>query len=112
MDGALVGLQHQPGVGGVGAQEGVGRVEEAVAVEVDVAVDQLRALLELRLGHMGVEPGPGVHLLLHERGVAVRVLQQHRLDVLLAQPLGGKRAQQEDVRVGPAGHGDGAPLEI
>ena len=75
-------------------------------------IEQLGAVLDLGLRHHRIETGPGLHVAANERGLAVRMLQQHRRDVLLGQLHAQQRAHQEDVRVGAAGHRDPLALEI
>ena len=87
-------------------RKGVPNVEEAVGVEVRVAVDEARALLQFRGRHVGIEPCPGVDVAPLQGDAAVGVLQVENLHVALGQAGRVQRAQQEDVRVGTLGGGD------
>ena len=77
-----------------------------------LAVEQLRAALDLGCRHQGIEPCPGVDVAALEREAAVRMLQQHELDVLLGELRLCEGAYQEDVRIGAAGDGDALALEV
>ena len=74
--------------------------------------NSLRAVLDLGLRHHRIEAGPGIDVAADERGLAVRMLQQHRRDVLLGQAGVEQRAHQEDVRIGAARHRDALALEV
>ena len=110
MTSAFVGGEHAGHDLRVLGEEFLAHVQDAEGIGGRVAEEELRAFLELGRGHHRVEPGPGVHVAAAERGLAVGVLQQDGGDVGLAQAVVGQRADQEDVRVGAAGDGDGLPL--
>src|ERR1051326_7881010 len=59
---------------GVILEELLAHVEDAPGVGGGVAIEQPRAVLDFRLRHHRVEPGPGVDIAADERGLAVRVL--------------------------------------
>src|SRR5699024_11539341 len=87
-------------------------VEEAVGVEVDRAEDDPRAGLDLGGGHDRGEPGPGLDAVALEGGAAVGVLEGLQLDVVDRQPGLGEGLDEEEVRVGAGGRGDGAAGEV
>ena len=61
---------------------------------------------------MGSSSRPGLHVTSVKRDAAFRVLQQHKLDVMFSHAGGGEGTDQEDVRVGAAGHSDALALQV
>ena len=61
---------------------------------------------------IGIEARPGVDVAALQREAAVGVLQQDELHVLLGELVLGERADEEDVRIGAAGHRDALALEV
>ena len=108
----LVDREHAPHDVGMVLEELLARIEDAPGIGLLVAIEQLGAVGDLGLRHHRVEPRPGIDVAADERGLAVRMLQQHRGDVLLGQPDRLQRAHQEDVRIGAARHGDALALEV
>ena len=84
----LAHVEHAPGIGG------------------GIAVEQHVVVLELGGRHHRVEAGPGIDVAPVEGGAPVGMLKQDELGVLLGQPGALKRADEEDMRVGAAGHRD------
>ena len=108
----LVDRQDAPHEVGVTLCEGLADIEDAIGVEGRIAVEKHRADLDLRLGHVGIEACPRVDLLGGERPIAVRMLQQHGVDIGLAESLCIERPQKEDVGVSAARDGDGLALQV
>ena len=77
-----------------------------------LAEEQLGAVLNLGGGHQRIKPRPGVDVLAQERRLTIGMLQQNDGDVLLGQAGIGKRANEENMRIGAARRGDALALEI
>ena len=93
-------------------EEFLARVEDSPGIGILVAIEEPGPVLDLSLRHHRIESRPRIDVATDERGLAVRMLQQHGHDVLLGQPHRLQRAHQKDVRVGAACHRDALALEI
>jgi hypothetical protein len=98
----LVGVDDGLHEVGMRLEEGLGDVQEAVGIEGEVAIDQCGAGLDLRLRHVRVQAGPGVHLVPLQGGLAVLMLEIDERDVLDPEPGLLQRLQEEEVRVSVA----------
>ena len=108
----LIDCQHATNHVRMVFQELFADVEDAPGVGGGLAEEQSGAVLDFRLRHHRIEPGPGIDVAADQRGLAVGVLQQHRRDVLFGEASAEQRAHQEDVRIGSAGHRDALALEV
>ena len=98
--------------GRVGLNELLGRVQEAVGVEVQVAVEEHVAAFHLGGSHDRVQAAPRVDLTVIQGGAAVGVLQVLNGQVRSRNTLLLECLQQQEVRVGTLGHGNGLTLQI
>src|SRR5579883_737909 len=83
----LIDREHALDEVGMVLGEILAHIEEAIGVEIGIAEEEARALLELGLRHVRIEPGPGIDIAAFERDAAVGMLQQHHLDVLGLKPM-------------------------
>eukprot|EP01022_Parablepharisma_sp_SALTPOND_P036530 TRINITY_DN997_c0_g1_i1.p2 TRINITY_DN997_c0_g1~~TRINITY_DN997_c0_g1_i1.p2 ORF type:complete len:956 (+),score=359.07 TRINITY_DN997_c0_g1_i1:4487-7354(+) len=108
----FIGGDHTPDLVRMTGRETVADVEEAVGIEIDVAIDQARTSLQLAGRQMRVEAGPGRHAALLQRGATIGVLQVDDLHVALPESVLMQCAQQEQVGIGPLGGGNLLALEL
>ena len=69
-------------------------------------------VLQLRLTHERVQPGPGIHLAALERDAPVGMLQIDQLDVADVQAVLAQAADEEEPGIGAARRGHLLALEI
>ena len=98
--------------GWVGLNELLGRVQEAVGVEVQVAVEEHVAAFHLGGSHDRVQAAPRVDLTVIQGGAAVGVLQILNGQVRSGNTLLLECLQQQEVGVGTLGYGNGLTLQI
>ena len=70
----FVDCEYAPRQVGVILQEVLARIQDAVGVGVLIAIEQPRAVLDLRLRHHWIESGPRVHVAANERRLAIGML--------------------------------------
>jgi len=87
-------------------------MKSSVGVEVDVAVEELHAVVDLVRGHHGIETRPRVDGAAHEGRAAIRVLQVLDVDLRRIDPRLVERLQKEEVGVGADGHRDGLAAQV
>ncbi len=109
---ALIDREDAADCLGMLCRESFAHIEHAIGVEIGIAEEQAVAVLELRLRHHGIESRPGIHVALVEGKATVLMLEQHELHVLLGEACRLQRADEEDMRIGAAGHGDPLASEI
>src|SRR5262245_18145602 len=90
----LADIKYAPGIGG------------------SIAIEESGAVLDFGLGHHRIEPGPGVDVATDQRGHAVRMLKQYRLDIFLAVASTEQGPHKKNVRVGAPRHGYALAFEI
>ncbi len=88
------------------------RIEQSPRVEIDIAIKQLRAVVDLRGGHMRVEPGPRVDLAVDQCGAAIGMLEIDDFHVVAREACRMQGPQCEEERIGALGRGDLLALEI